>query len=439
MKHRELKKMLLIAVIALIAASIIFSKKERQSLEIDQVSNKMNVKASLIQVNSRDVIYIKCKFKNAGVLHNPLDKHGISAVAAHMLFRRINGLSEEETAEKICDLGIHNFSTLTDGDDFEISFFVIDTKANEALKFLASAFSCKDFSSSYLEHVKQIYPYVLDVDTSDPFQLLHDKMFSMLYKDSTYGMSDSGSSLAVSSITTADIVDFVKNMLRRDNLEVVFAGKVSRFDINDYLKILLDGISSEERESEPFKLSEDMSDEKTAVITRSNMKDVACVMTGVRLDGLTDLERAAVEIIFKALFDTQIGDFSKGLREKGITYDVSRYSVRRTLSDVFYITACLNKDDLQNYTKYLDEKFADYFRKVNQKELERIKNYFIKISHDGFESLQDLDEKIKDASLPFDEVTPEICEKAARKLFDHAHIRTVIIRDASAQIASPPD
>ncbi|GHT91301.1 hypothetical protein FACS1894122_03480 [Alphaproteobacteria bacterium] len=432
MKHKELKKILPIAVIAVIAASIILSKKEKQSLEIDHVSNKMNIKASLIQVNISDVIYIKCRFKNAGVLHNPLDKHGISAVAAHMLFRRINGLSEEETAEKLLDLGIHNLDTSVEGDDFELSFSVIDAKANDALKFLASAFSNTDFSSSYLEYVKKIYPDVLDVDTSDPVQLLHDKMFSMLYKDSTYGLSDSGSSQAISSITTRDIADFVKNMLRQDNLEVVFVGKVSRFDINDYLKILLEGISSEEKEVEPTKLSEDMSDEKVAVITRSNMKDIVCVMTGVRLDGLTDLERAAIKIILTVLFDGKVGDFSHGLREKGIAYDVSEHSVHRTLSDVFYIVACLNQDDLQNYKKYLDEKFADYLRKINQKELERIKSYFVKISHNGFESLQDLDEKIEDASLPFDEVTPEICEKVSRKLFDPAHTRTVVIINAGA-------
>ncbi|GHU13067.1 hypothetical protein FACS189449_07910 [Alphaproteobacteria bacterium] len=427
MKHKELKKILPIAVIAVIAASVIFSKKEKQSLEIDHVSNKMNIKASLIQVNSRDVIYIKCKFKNAGVLHNPLDKHGISAVAAHMLFRRMNGLSEEETAEKFSDLGIYDFSASAEGDDFEISFSIIEAKANDALKFIASAFSNTDFSSSYLEHVKKIYPDVLDVDTSNPLQLLHDKMFSMLYQNSAYGLSDSGSSQAVSSITTGDIVDFVKNMLRQDNLEVVFVGKVSRFDINDYLKILFAGISSEEREPELMELSEDISDEKIAVITRPNMKDVVCVMTGVRLDNLTDLERAAVMIILTALFDKKVGDFPRGLRKKGITYDVSGYSVHRTLSDVFYIVTCLNQDDLQNYKKYLDEKLADYLRKINPQELERIKNCFIKISHNGFESLRDLDEKIKDAALPFDEVTPEICANVSKKLFDPSHIRTVII------------
>ncbi|MDR2681695.1 MAG: hypothetical protein LBB29_01450, partial [Holosporaceae bacterium] len=66
MKHKKLKIITSIAVIALVSIPI-FLKDEKQSLELVTVGNDMDIKTSLVYINSEDVIYIKCKFKNAGV------------------------------------------------------------------------------------------------------------------------------------------------------------------------------------------------------------------------------------------------------------------------------------------------------------------------------------------------------------------------------------
>ncbi|MDR2681981.1 MAG: insulinase family protein, partial [Holosporaceae bacterium] len=428
---KKLKIITSIAVIALISIPI-FLKNEKQPLEIVTVSNGMGIKTSLVQVNSEDVIYIRSKFKGAGVRCNPPEQHGISLVACCMLFDEINGLSREETTEKKIDLGIHEFSTFANDEDFCFHFYITKDKIIDALTFLSHAFSDMNFSSSYLEYVKKLYPSIQDVETSIPQELLRQRLWNMLYQNSVYGMCDTGSSQSISSITTKDVQDFVRNTLRRDNLEVVFVGKISRFEIDDYLKILFAGLpEAKEKKSDPMTPTADLSEETEAVIIRPGMRDVVCTMTGIRIDQLSDMEKAALYVIIDSLFNSRTGDFCQGLRKRNIAYDISYEMVQGDMSNVFSVSACLDKKDLESYKKYLDEKFAEYQKILDLKALGKTKNYFIKISNNGFKSLKNLAEKIKDAALPFDEITEEILEKVSQKLFQKSLQRTVIIGDIS--------
>ncbi|MDR3180193.1 MAG: insulinase family protein [Holosporaceae bacterium] len=429
MKHKKLKIVTSIAVIALISIPI-FLKNEKRSLEVVDVSNNMGIKTSLVYVNSGDVIYVRCKFKNAGVQCNSVEKHGISAVTSRMLFDKIHGLSYVEVLEKFADLGIWDFTRSTCGEDFYFHFYVTKAMITDALKFLSHAFSDTNFSSSYLEYIKKFYPSILDVETSAPQDLLRQRLWSMLYSNSVYGMSDTGSSRSISGLSTKDIQDFVRNTLRRDNLDVVFVGEISRFEVDDYLKILFAGLP-ETTKLEKFRfetLKDDLSAETEAVITRPNLHDVVCVMTGVRIDGLSNMEKAALKTIVEGIFNAKTGDFSRGLRRRNISHNAFCEVIWGDMSNVFFISVFLAKKDLENYKKYLYEKFAEYQQTLDLGALEKAKNYLIKISCNGF-SLQDLDEKIETTSFPYDEVAEEALEEMMKKLFDQSRLRTVIIGD----------
>ncbi|MDR2794720.1 MAG: insulinase family protein [Holosporaceae bacterium] len=440
MKHKKLKIITSIAVIALISIPI-FLRNEKQSLEVVDVSNNMGIKTSLAYINSEDVIYIRCRFKTAGVRCNSVGKHGISVVASRMLFDKIHGLSRLETSEKLADLGVCAFARSADGEDFCFDFYVTKDTIADALKFLSYAFSDTNFSSSYLEHIKKIYPNILDVETSSPHDLLLSRLWSMLYSNSTYGMNDTGSSQSISSLSIRDIQAFVRNMLRRDNLEILFVGKISRSEINDYVQILFAGLpeTTEQKKFHPETLKADLSPEIESVISRPSLRDVVCVATGVRIDELSDLEYAALNVIADCIFNARIGDFSQGLHEINIVHNGYYEIICGDMSNMLFISVCLDKKDLENYRKYLYEKFAEYSQTLNLEALGKVKDYFIKISRNGFKSLQDLDKKIEEASRPYDEITEEIFEKVVKKLFDPSRLRTVIIGDVSSSDAANVD
>jgi hypothetical protein len=114
------KKLIAIVFAAIVGGwAIIFFREEKQCITINSVANNSGVKAYQIQMKSGNVLYVKCKFKNAGVLRNSSAKHGVSVIIGDLLCRKINGLSPEETIDKLEELGIEKLSIRSVEDDFE--------------------------------------------------------------------------------------------------------------------------------------------------------------------------------------------------------------------------------------------------------------------------------------------------------------------------------
>lgn len=427
MKSSKNLKIIFSMIIGILIVTSIFLKTEKQFMEVSEISNAIGIRASIINVKNDDVIYIKCVFENAGVLQNDLDKHGISAVVGNLLFNKIEKLSPEETQIKIAELGITNLSVNPKGDHFEFSFYVIKDKIKEALELLSVAFVKPAFTDGDLESSKERFPEVLDIDFSKPGDLMLDKMLSMLFVDSTYGMSNTGTANSISSITSKDVNSFINKKMTKKNLKVVFAGDVSRFDACSYLEYLFKNISSEYADSEIRKIdATPLSSDKIFLINKPGMKDVAGIIVGARIDKLTDIERAAAQNVMKTIFDEKMGDFSIGLRSRHITYGVHNFSIKRSLSNVFCFSVLIEKKDIEKYKKYLSEKIAQYNSKINLKELQKAQMYFIEKSKDGLHDLSDIDENIYDASLPFEDVSPVIFEKVIKMIFHKENFRMVI-------------
>ncbi|MDR0678284.1 MAG: insulinase family protein [Holosporaceae bacterium] len=425
------KLKIIISIVLLAAVSVfMFFKDEEYSISVSEVRNNYGVKAYQIRVNSGNVIYVKCKFRNVGILHNSPKKHGISVVAGDLLCRRINGLSPEETKEKLLELGIKNLSINALEDDFILSFYVLKDKAMGALQFLSSIFLKPEFLKNDLEFIEKKYPEMLDLDSSHPQKLLLNKLLYMLYENHNYGRNNTGTSQAIAGITEDDVRDFITSNFSKDGLEIFFTGNTSQSEIETYLGKLISKLP--EKSQKKFISETDISssstvEERETIMDKKNMGNIVGIMFGVRIDNPSDQEKAATYIIVKTLFDRKIGDFSKGLQFKNIVHGVNYNVLQRQLSTVFYCWNYIRKDDLAKYNSYLKEKISTYGKRLNIKKLEHVQENLILWSRIGFTDLSNLDQKITYCSLPFSEVMPEILMKVARKLFDESKIKIVYI------------
>jgi hypothetical protein len=151
-----------------------------------------------------------------------------------------------------------------------------------------------------------------------------------------------------------------------------------------------------------------MSEEKDATISKKNMNDVVGVIVGVRVDSLSKKERAAAHIIIETLFDSKIGDFPLGLRVKNIAYDVNYRFLRRNFSNVFYFLVYIDKNDLENYKEYVENKTSAYQKELNLKDFKRTQNLLTTQSKIGFADMTEIDKRIEYNSLPFAEVTQAV-------------------------------
>lgn len=425
MISKKVKIIFSVAIIALIA-TLFFLKKEKKIVEIIENTNSSGIKSSLINIKNNEVVYIKCRFENAGILQNTLDQHGISVIASHLLFNRIDGLTPEETIEKLQKLGIFRLSIDATSDDFNFSFFVIKEKMKDALTFLSLAFKNPNISTEDLESIKEKFPCIPNLEFSQPEELMYDKIMKMLFVNHPYGLNETGTAQVISGITTTDILSFIKSKLRSDNLHIIFCGDISKFEMNSYIDLLFDKLLKNNEKNSEEKISADLSKEEIDIIHKPEMSDVVCVMSGIRIEKLSKVELAATFVIIENIFDVKIGDFSKELRKLNIGYKVHGSFIKRSLANIFTITAYMKKEDLEKYKNFIYEKFRQYATKFNLKKLEKTKEYFIAASNNGFTDLEDIDDKIKNASLPYEDITSEILEKVMKMIFNVNAMRTVV-------------
>jgi predicted Zn-dependent peptidase len=253
----------------------------------------------------------------------------------------------------------------------------------------------------------------------------------MLYVDDVYGLNRSGSAKAITNITLDDIYNFLKTNCTRKNLHVIFAGDISRSDINSYLDILFKNLPEEYNAKNNDKIECPLSATKVATISRDGMKDIAVVMSAIRIDDMTDLEEAAAHILMETFFNKKNGDFVRELRKRKITCVISCHIKKYALSEVLFVSACLEKADLPYYLTYIEEKIDEYAVKLNIKDLERTQKYFVKLSGTGFSDYYNIDERIELMSLPFKKISTEDLKKVAEKLFNKQRLRTALIKSNS--------
>jgi predicted Zn-dependent peptidase len=390
---------------------------------IKKVDNNLGINAFQIRIKSGDAIFVKCVFKKAGVLHNDTGKHGISVVLSHLLCRKIGNLSVEETKEKLLLLGISDFSIDASADDLILSFFVLKDKATDAFMFLSSVFQEPPFKKNDLEFIKEMLPVINDPETSDPYELLLSKLLSLLYPYHNYGLNVTGTLQDISSITEEDVRFFIKDALSVDNLEVFFSGDITQHEVALYTKTLFSKLSRINTKIEYQSSLSGESNEVSDIICQNSMKDITGIMCGVRLDGLTKIEQAAAYIILETVFGRENGDFSRGLREKNITYAARYNLLKRKFSSVFYLWVFVNKENVETYIKYLEEKFSTCSNKLNSDELKFTQNRLIEQSNNGFSDILDIESKI----VPFSKVTSKILTEVTKRLFDKSKRRTVFI------------
>jgi len=424
MNIKKKQKIAVAVLLGVLVAVPLFITKEKESIKIVPID--CGVKAYQIYLKSNNVLYVKCKFKNAGVLHNSLEKHGISAIVGELACRKINGLSPEETSEKLLELGIQDLSVNSFEDDFVLSFYVLKDKVPEALQFLSDVFVAPEFSENDLEFIKQKYPQVLDPDSSHPQELLFDKLMSLLYENHNYGLSTTGTAKAISGITENDVQEFVKSNFSKNNMEVFFSGDLYLHEMEKLVGILTEKIPQESVVQSIKDISSSgISELPIDRIAKKDMGDIVAVMSGIRLDNLSTVELAALHIILETFFDEKIGVFQKQLQNKKIAYKATCSLLKRSFSNVFYIYCCMDKNALDDYLMHLKDFFQETSANIEQ--FEQSKNYLIAQSENGFSNMNNIEKGIEYNSLPFSEVTIDILKSMMKKIFDHTRLRTVYI------------
>ncbi|MDR1334812.1 MAG: hypothetical protein LBJ19_00850 [Holosporaceae bacterium] len=427
-------KVVIFFLLAMLIVAPVFLKKEKAAMMITSITSKAGVKTTLVTAKNRKISFVTLRFTNAGILQNSPEEHGISCLLGHLLLRRVNRLSAEDTAEKFMQLGLRDLKCSCDEDDFIISFYVSNDRIQDAAHLLSMAFKSPTISDGDLKQAKNIFPVHMSDEFSPPGMLLLDRLLGLLYDGSVYGFNRDGSSISINGVTLDALQQFMRANLTVQNLKATIVGDLSRSEINSFLSTLCEPLPKKYSVITSDKLTCGMAENKVCQIQKSSMKDMVGIMVGVRLDNLTDLELAAVYIIIDAIFDDKIGDFFCSLKQQGIactvTYDLLEYR----LSCTFVLRLYLDRADLEKFQQCFGEKFIEYNRNRCIHNLEQKKrNHIMIVRQSGFVNYDNIDQKLKNLHLPFEKVTAKVIDGVMAKLFDEQMRRIVIIRSPPGQ------
>lgn len=416
-----------VIAIACISAALFWIKRDEQRAPricLEQLDHAP-VDTFILPLRNHDIIYVKCTFKHAGTLNNSVENHGISNVVATLLLKRINGMSTEDTVDKLVELGARSVDVDGSGDDFELSFQVSKEKAKDVLAFLNAAFVNPTFSEGDLNKAKDSIPTVLDPETTSAYQLMYSKIFEMMYGTNyAYGLRCTGTAQAIGSVTAEDVKSFIKNKLSRKNLKILMVGDVTNLTARQYLDVFLKDVADGEvnQAAKIGSESEHLSSSAFEKVIKPNMKKTVGFLAGIRLDSLSSVEKAAVHIISETLFNSADSDFMQGLKQSKIVSNCVCKIIKRSYSCIMLLSAYIDKKDAEKYRKYLDEKIAeyggaDYCNGPILGKLLETKKYLLKLSDNGFYNVDDIDEQIADAYLPYEEVTQDILRDTLQRMF----------------------
>lgn len=425
MKITKRTKIIFSLATMLLLVTPLFFKQEKSTFDISEIYNTQGIDASLINVKNTNVLYFKCKFKNAGILHNQLNNHGISVVLSDIIFRRINGFSTAETKNKLQQLGIFNLKTEAKYDDFEISFSVLKDHIDDALKFLATPILHPEFTENELKYIKNRYPHVVNLEDSNPEIIMQSELRQMLYQDGAYGLNQTGTASAVSQIKSSDLYNFIKENFTKSQLKVFIVGDISRFDATQYLNVLFENLPKGRKQTSNFKAKENTKKEK--FLGKKDMDDVVGVTFGIRLDDLSDIQKATTNVIVKALFSDN-GDYSTSLRKENIVCVQYAKIVHYRYSSMFYIRCYVLKSDKEKYLEFMRKKIQRYATTQNLIQLEKYQKYYEKTSKTGPICFEDIDKVIEKKSLPYDDIAQQDFANLSAKLFDFKRGKIIVLQ-----------
>ena len=368
MKNRKKTKIAFILITVFLLITPLFFNTEKKHLDTSEVYNLHGINTTLLDIKGTDVVFIKFKIKDAGVFHNRTEQHGISLIVASLMFRKMSNLSEKQTREKLQKLTISNLTADAMADDFEISFYVLKDHLTDALDFLGNAIVHPNFTENDLEYVKSLYPHVIDLETSTPHEIMNDELMKMLFYSSGYGLNQTGTIQGIASIKANDIQNFIDKNFVKSRLNVFVVGSLSRFDTLQYLNPFFEKLSTS-NEDNVVKFNVEKSKENGKHIYKKEMGNIVGITLGIRLDALSDHEKAIAKILVSTLFSID-GDFKKSLEMSNINCVTNAELIERNYSSIFRIISYVDKKDLKKYIDFVILKLKKYSTTQNLIHLE---------------------------------------------------------------------
>ncbi len=178
---------------------------------------------------------------SGGAAQDPADKPGVGNMVADLIDEGSGDLDSRTFHERLDRRAIELSFSVT-RDYFRGSLRMLKDNKDEAFDLLRMSLTSPHFESADVERIRAQILSGLKRDTSSPGALASRKFLEIAYGDHPYGRPASGTLESVPNITIADLREYVRRVLAKENLKIAVVGDIDAASLGRLLDRTFGGL-----------------------------------------------------------------------------------------------------------------------------------------------------------------------------------------------------
>lgn len=178
---------------------------------------------------------------SGGAAQDPAGKPGVGNMVADLIDEGSGDLDSRTFHERLDRRAIELSFSVT-RDNFRGSLRMLKDNTDEAFDLLRMSLTSPHFESADVERIRAQILSGLKRDTSNPAALASRKFLEIAFGDHPYGRPTNGTLESVPNITIADMKDYVRRVLAKENLKIAVVGDIDAASLGRLLDRTFGGL-----------------------------------------------------------------------------------------------------------------------------------------------------------------------------------------------------
>jgi len=332
-------------VVPVIVATVIGIAAPALALpKVQKVVSPGGIEAWLMELNDAPVITLRIGFKG-GDLQNPEGKYGAADMTGYMFNEGAGPFDTLQVHEKLARIGA-SFGGTSGLEFFSISFSTPSASKEEAFDLLRLAISEPHFDGEPIERARREYTAGIEAAEKSPGSIASMALTQRLYSKHPMALDWASRKAGFGNVNRADMEDYRRRVLARDNLKVAVAGNIDAATLGPLLDRVFGSLPAK-AELQPVPAPNGTGD-KCQFLTMNIPQ--AIVKFGAVTPRLTWRQLLAWTML-ESILDEGVssGRLTRELREKrGLVYGVGVSYSRYASFGQFYGEFAAKMDDVPN-------------------------------------------------------------------------------------------
>ncbi|MBX9806144.1 MAG: insulinase family protein [Alphaproteobacteria bacterium] len=210
------------------------AKPQGSHINVQVIKSNKGINAWFVEAHEIPVVSVSIAFKNTGNASDPKGQAGLVQLVSSMLDEGSGDLNSQEFKKLLLQKNIE-LDISASQDVIRVNFRTVKENVGDAFLVLRTMLSKPRFDPDTLARVKNQILTLLEQSLHDERSVANQKLVSTIYGDHPYGRTTQQIIKEIPNITEAQMRQYMKERLTRDQLLVSAVGDISVDELKKYL------------------------------------------------------------------------------------------------------------------------------------------------------------------------------------------------------------